>query len=245
MEGIDFAAIHAAEITDESIARTEARTAEAAAALTRKIQKYESKIVDARDRFVREGQSMIAAAEPGDQRSAVKQLVARDVDRKTSALRRTMVKSSEAELRDLLGALQKHTDTVDTHAALCSSPAQMLGRVGLGTERRTHLQRQLAGAGKAELRSSATLAVATGDTVLAAAVLTVVDRPSSGQRPFSPAAFAAAVMGEQHARVQSQIAEVRSRARAARDLHREFLRGSTDPNSKIARGIAARRATGE
>ncbi len=66
-----------------------------------------------------------------------------------------------------------------------ASPAQAIGRVALGDARRTQLQLQLTGAVPVEMESAAAIAVVASEVVLAAAIVTCVDRMPSSRRPFS------------------------------------------------------------
>lgn len=235
-----FSTIPQADLSPESLDRLDQRTSECGAAFARKVEKFESTIIDARYRFTRERQSMLDRALPDD-RATVREIVQRDIERHTNELRHRLVESTSAERDELLAALTKHESELNALADLCASPGQMLGRVGLGDPRRTNIQQQLTGAGPVELTTAARDAVARRDLVAAAAVMTIVDRLPKADRPFSPAELAQAVMGEQHKAARQKIDAARERIRGARDLNQSFERGATSPMSRIEAGLAARR----
>ena len=237
-----FEAIPQADLSPESIDRLDQRTTECATAFARKVEKLQGLVIDAAARFRRERQPMIDNADSTD-RELVRQIVERDAERSANEYRRELVKSSEKERDDVLSALRKHENELQAFAELCTSPAQMLGRVGLGDPRRTQIQLQLQGAGPVELTTAAKEAVARRDLVAGAAIMTVVDRLPKKDRPFSPAEFADALMGAQHKALTAKLDAARERIAATRDLDRAFALGKSDPTSRIQRGLAARRAS--
>ena len=124
--------------------------------------------------------------------------------------------------------------------SLNQSPAQMLGRVALGDARRTQYQQQLEGAGPVELETAAVTAIATNDVVLAAAIVTVVDRRPRDRRPFSVADFAERMWGAQHAEVTAKLKGAILAERTARAADDEFVRGKADPLVNLSNQLAAR-----
>lgn len=236
-----FEAIPETNLSTEELERLDQRTAECATALVRKVEKHQATVIEAAERFRRERAPMVEKADPAD-RPTVRKLVERDVERATGELRRSLVANTEPEREELLGALRNHEKSLLAIAQLCSSPAQMLGRVALGEPRRTHVQQQLTGAGAVELTTAARDAVARRDVVAGAAILAVVDRLPTRDRPFSPADLAEALMGAQHKATRARLDGALERVRAARALNRAFTLGRTDPVSRIERGLAAQRA---
>jgi hypothetical protein len=116
-----------------------------------------------------------------------------------------------------------------------TSPAAMLGRVGLGEARRTHLMQQLEGAGPVELETAARTAIMTGDMVLGAAIATVIDR-----RPFAVQAFAERMLGEVWKRMTAKLEGVQLAYKSAVAADREFVRGQADPISNLSLALSRR-----
>lgn len=86
-----------------------------------------------------------------------------------------------------------------------SSPAKVLSRAALGDPKRTEYINQLAYAGPAELGHMAQVAVATQNVPLAAAVLSLLDRMPSKDRPFGPVELASAMKLDDYLKVQEYI----------------------------------------
>lgn len=86
-----------------------------------------------------------------------------------------------------------------------SSPAKVLSRAALGDPKRTEYINQLAYAGPAELGHMAQVAVATQNVALAAAVLSLLDRMPSKDRPFGPVELASAMKLDDYLKVQEYI----------------------------------------
>lgn len=147
--------------------------------------------------------------------------------------------SSEArwsEIRQLAAAAEGLALT----EALYGSPQAVLARAGLGDARRTELMAQIAGAGPAEVRQLAMLAVATKDVVLGAAIQSVNDRLPRRDRPVSSAELADALVGDEARAVQSAIAAIKDAAQRAIVANREFESGRTRPIDRVKLGLAAR-----
>ncbi|RAO78055.1 hypothetical protein CA260_09570 [Dyella jiangningensis] len=106
--------------------------------------------------------------------------------------------------------------------------------------KRTQYQMQLKGAGPVELETAAVTAIATEDVVLAAAIVTVVDRIPRNDRPFSVADFAERIWGRQHAEVTAKLKGVIHAERTARAADNEFVRGKADPLVNLSNQLAAR-----
>ena len=72
-----FEAIPQADLSPEALDRLDARTSECGAAFERKIGKFNATIIDAREQFAKQRQSMIDNAPP-DERKAVRELLPDD-----------------------------------------------------------------------------------------------------------------------------------------------------------------------
>ncbi|HCF3472087.1 TPA: hypothetical protein NIC52_001933 [Pseudomonas aeruginosa] len=85
------------------------------------------------------------------------------------------------------------------------SPAKVLARAALGDPKRTEYLQQLQHAGPAELGHMAQVAVGTGNVALASAVLSLIDRMPTKDRPVGPAELATAMKQEDFLKVQEYI----------------------------------------
>ncbi len=155
---------------------------------------------------------------------------------------RTIFASSEVDRERLLSVLAGYAKEAAFLATLCASPTQILGRVGLGDAKRTQYQTQLDGAGPVELETAALTAVATNDLVLAAAIVTVLDRRPVDRRPFSANDLAARLFGAEYKKVSTQLAGIQLALKTATAANREFVRGKADP--LICRSTCAANAGG-
>jgi hypothetical protein len=140
--------------------------------------------------------------------------------------------SSEArwtEIRQLVAAAEGLALT----EALYASPQAVLSRAGLGTPERSDYLKQIAGAGPAEMRQLAALAVATRNTVLGAALQSINDRLPRRDRPISSAELAEALVGEETRAVQSAIARIKTAAQRAINANRELETGRARPLDRV------------
>lgn len=117
--------------------------------------------------------------------------------------------------------------------ALYASPQAVLSRAGLGDARRTDLIKQIGGAGPAEMRQLAMLAIATKDAVLGAAIQSVNDRLPRRDRPLSSAELAAALVGEETRAVQAAIAAIRHSVQSAINANRALEMGRANPVDRV------------
>lgn len=120
------------------------------------------------------------------------------------------------------------------------SPTQILGRVALGDAKRTQYQMQLEGAGPVELETAARTAITTHDLVLAAAIVTVIDRRPADRRPFAANDFATRIFGAEFEKVSTQLAGIQLAYKTAIAANNEFVRGRADPMSNLSNALAAR-----
>ena len=140
------------------------------------------------------------------------------------------------ELRQLVAAAEGLALT----EALYASPQAVLARAGLGDPRRSDLLAQLSGAGPAELRQMAALAIATKDAVLGAVLQTVNDRLPRRDRPISSAELAAALVGEDTRAVQAAVLGIKTTVQRAVVANREFEAGRTRPLDRIKLALASK-----
>ena len=98
---------------------------------------------------------------------------------------------------------------------------------------RTHYQTQLEGSGNVEVKNMAALAVATGNKVLGAAVMSVVDRMPRRDRPLSTAELAERLVGDETRAVQDAITKIKLAAQAALNANREFTAGRVKPLDRV------------
>ncbi|RMH94432.1 hypothetical protein EBB59_01710 [Lysobacter pythonis] len=119
--------------------------------------------------------------------------VARFAEHETVSTVREIKDNSKAELDNIL------KDAGAPHAQLIGqrqfydSPAKVLGRAAQGDPKRTEYLQQLQHAGPAELGHMAQVAVDTRNVALASAVLSLIDRMPSKDRPVGPAELASAM----------------------------------------------------
>lgn len=144
-----------------------------------------------------------------------------------------------AEIRQLVAA----ADGLSLTEALYASPQAVLSRAGLGTAERTDYMKQVAGAGPAEMRQLAMLAVATKNTVLGAAIQSVNDRLPRRERTISSAELASALVGEETRAVQSAIAAIRAAAQRSININREFESGRARPVERVRLALNAKKET--
>lgn len=144
-----------------------------------------------------------------------------------------------AEIRQLVAAAEGLALT----EALYASPQAVLSRAGLGTPERTDLIKQIGGAGPAEMRQLAALAVATGNKVLGAALQSVNDRLPRRDRAISSAELAEALVGEETRAVQASIAAIRTAAQRAINANREFEAGRIRPVDRVKLALNAKKET--
>lgn len=131
--------------------------------------------------------------------------LARFAEQETLATIREIKDNSKAELDKII------KDAGAPHARLIAqrqfydSPVKVLSRAALGDERRTAYLQQLAYAGPAELGHMAQVAVSTSNVPLAAAVLSLLDRMPTKDRPVGPAELAHAMKMDDFVKVGEYI----------------------------------------
>lgn len=209
------------------------RAAETATAFSRKVEKLQNTVMDARNNYTREAEEFITSASPEDRATA------RAFAKKNAAnIHRQLIASSEAERAAMLKGLQAYAAEAAAIQAVYTSPATMLGRVALGEARRTHLMQQLEGAGPVELETAARAAIMTGDMVLGAAIATVIDRRPKDRRPFAVQALAERMLGEVWKRMTAKLEGVQLAYKSAVAADREFVRGKADGITNLSLALS-------
>lgn len=122
------------------------------------------------------------------------------------------------------------------------SPAQMLARYTLGSEKRSRIMQQIENSGPAELLSLAELAAATGDKELGAALASRVFPMSPDKRPFDVNELADAIMGEEWREISKALDEVESMAVDIARRDRDFETGRADGTNLIEQALRQQQA---
>lgn len=170
--------------------------------------------------------AMARAGFPPDQQRA-------GAEKATATARAEITRNSEETRWAALRELNAAADSIAATAPLWASPVTVLARHGLGTPERSHYQQQLAGAGPVELTNMAQFAATTGNKVLGAALVSIIDRMPAKARPFSAADLADRLVGEETRAMQAAIATIRTAAQRALVRNREWERGRASPLDKI------------
>jgi len=240
MPGVNFKLIPTdVPLTVEHINSLASRAEELARAFAARIESIQTQFNEARQRYARDAEEVVRETDPGS-RNVARQFAKQQAASRLAKFRITIAESSRAAREELLKPLARLASDAGFLMTLCNSPAQMLGRVALGDNKRTQYQMQLEGAGPVELETAAVTAIATNDVVLAAAIVTVVDRRPLDRRPFSVADFAARMWGDQHKEVMAKLKGVILADRTARAANAEFVRGRADPITNLSNQLARR-----
>lgn len=185
------------------------------------------------------------AAEVGRSLSGVG-MPRRDVEAavvKAEVAARTEVQHNSSDARwQSIKELVASAESLATTAQLWSSPVVVLARAGLGSDERTNFIRQLEGAGPVELTNIAVHAAATGNRVLGAALVSIIDRMPRKDRPFSAADLADKLVGAETKAVQNAIAAVRNAAQRAIVRNREFEQRRVNPIDRVKMALNQKEA---
>jgi hypothetical protein len=238
---IDFSAVRSGiDLSDQRVNELYQRSQETGAAFARRLESLMATYAEARDRYSRDAEALVASASDPETRRAAQQLAKKRLADQVLKFRFTLVQSSEPERADMLRQLKGRADEADQILALLGSPVQHLGRIALGDARRLAIQQTLAEGGPVELEAAARQAIMTGDLPMAAAVVTVVDRRGKDRRPFSAADFARRVVGERFDEQVRLLREVKLAFDNAFAAEREFIRGKPDPLTNVSLALARR-----
>ena len=158
---------------------------------------------------------------------------ARMAQNETLAAVRQIKDNSAKELDKLLkDAGAPHAQLV-SQREFYSSPAKVLARAALGDPKRTEYLHQLAYAGPAELGHMAQVAVATQNIPLASALLSLLDRMPSKDRPVGPAELAAAMKLDDYLKVQEYIKLGDARLQGILVAIRTWNQGKSNPLNTV------------
>ncbi|UTV81830.1 hypothetical protein MQE22_04165 [Acidithiobacillus sp. YTS05] len=238
MTAIDFSAVPSGvTVNEERIQYLSDRATETATAFSRKIEKLQAQVANARDAYSREAQDFVRGT-PVEDRATILAASRRSAANKAANMYRQLLASSAEERAAMLTGLKTYADEAAALSSLYASPVSMLGRIALGDPKRTQYQLQLEGAGPVELETTARAAIMTNDLVLAAAIVTVVDRRPKERRPFSVAALAERMLGDVWGRMHAKLEGVQLAYRSAAEANREFERAKASPLSKIALALS-------
>ncbi|WP_099604778.1 hypothetical protein [Stenotrophomonas maltophilia] len=159
--------------------------------------------------------------------------VARFAETETLATVREIKDNAKAELDKII------KDAGSPHAQLIrqrqfyDSPSKVLARAALGDTKRTEYLQQLQHAGSAELGHMAQVAVGTGNVTLASAVLSLIDRMPSKERPVGPVELATAMRQDDFLKVQEYIKLGDARLQGILVAIRAWNSGKSNPLSLL------------
>lgn len=154
-------------------------------------------------------------------------------DKARATARADLARNSSDARWTALRELNAAAEALATTAQLWASPVTVLSRAGLGSAERSAYIAQLTGAGPVELTQMATLATATGNKVLGAALVSILDRMPAKSRPVSAADLAARLVGDEWRQVDSAIRAIRHANQASLNLNREFESGRSRPLDRV------------
>ena len=246
MASIDFSTVPSGvSLSEDRTNELSSRATETATAFQRKIEKLQATFAEARDRYSREADKIVASAIP-EARAGAQQFSKVQLANQIDELRRNLVASSEGERAAMLKALKGYADEAAAISDVTKSPVMMLGRIALGDPKRTAYIQQLAGAGPVELETAARQAIMSNDLVLAAAIATVVDRAPRDQRKslgWTPADLARRVMGSLFENLKANLDGIQLAFKTAMAANREFERGKADPLVNLSLALSRRAAS--
>lgn len=156
--------------------------------------------------------------------------------KEVSKFRRGIVEKTDDERWQALRELKAEADRVSAAEAHYTSPAALLAREGLGTDERSRYMAQVANSGPAELRNFAQVAAATGNLLLAVAILNRLDTMRPDDRKavgITRQALAKALVGADFDKAQRSITVVRNRVQAALNRNRALQNGGGSPLANI------------
>jgi len=212
-------------------------------ALTSLTERLEAQYRAEQEHLAAEMKKRLSETESAEEHGAVRAVMGKNANAQLAELRRRLVAESESQRQGILALLPEYESRVEAARELHASPIQVLSRQGLGTAERTQYQQQLAGAGPAELASTAKLALSTGDRTLAAAVLVTADRDRKRYQQFDRAGFAESVVGPEVATMRRQLDELALSIKSMRVVNRSFEQGKSNATDKIELGLAKRKLT--
>jgi hypothetical protein len=160
--------------------------------------------------------------------------LARIAESETVAVIGQIKDNSKAELEGMLkAAAPAHTQLIDQRP-FYDSPVKVLSRAALGDPRRTEYLQQLQHAAQAELGHMAQVAVSTKNIPLAAAVLSLVDRMPTRERPVAPAELALAMRLDDYLKVQEYLKLADARLQGIVVAIRAWNAGRANPINSVS-----------
>lgn len=163
----------------------------------------------------------------------------RKADSQVADVRKAAKERADALKKDLAGARELLALSKDA----LSNPFAVLDAQTLGDARRATYMANLNGAGPLALKHAAEQAAATNDAALAAAVISVLERMPTAERPFFPQSVLE-IFPDDH-EIFEPMHEYLDAERALQDslsLFGEVVNGAANPTARIARAIRAKEA---
>jgi hypothetical protein len=187
------------------------------------------------ERSTREIENLRGTLSENQRRSALEKAV--------NGHRREVVAATDESRFEVLKAMARAEEEILAVESQFASPAHILMRAGLGSEERSRYLSQIAAAGPMEIQNYAAHAVANGDKVLAASILSKLDSMNRRDRELSGVnrqQLAEALAGADYTNAQAAIQRVKNRLREAMANNRSFMNGrKVSINDRI--GLALKR----
>ncbi len=142
--------------------------------------------------------------------------------------------NSRAELDGLLKQAGAPHAQLVAQRPFYDSPAKVLSRAALGDPKRTEYLQQLQHAGPAELGHMAQVAAGTKNVQLASAVLSLLDKMPSKDRPVGPAELAVAMKLEDYEKVREYIKLGDARLQGILVAVRTWQSGRSNPLNTVS-----------
>lgn len=142
--------------------------------------------------------------------------------------------NSRAEIDGLLKQAGAPHAQLVAQRPFYDSPAKVLARAALGDPKRTEYLQQLQHAGPAELGHMAQVAVGTKNVALASAVLSLLDKMPSKDRPVGPAELAVAMKLEDYQKVREYIKLGEARLQGILVAVRTWQSGRSNPLNTVS-----------
>ncbi|MCS0582124.1 hypothetical protein NX784_11025 [Massilia pinisoli] len=142
--------------------------------------------------------------------------------------------NSRAELDSLLKAAAPAHNQLADQRPFYDSPVKVLSRAALGEPKRTEYLQQLQFAGHAEMGHMAQVAVSTKNFPLAAAVLSLLDRMPTKERPVGPVELASAMRLDDYLKVQEYLKLGDARLQGIVLAIRAWNAGKTNPLNTVS-----------
>lgn len=166
------------------------------------------------------------------------------VNKEVQQARKEIEANSDKERFTKLRELQALANGAKAARVLFASPVQMLHASNVGSERRSRFVSEFARLGPMALTNMATLAIATDDKEMGAALITIVDELPVSRRPFSGQQLAERLIGDEYRKAQDSLAVARNRFQEAINSNRAFVTGRSSALAKIQMALNRRGEAG-